>query len=76
MKKTFIHKSSYVDDGVKIGAGTSSKISHIMSGTIIGSNCSIGQNVVIGPNVEIEITARFKIMFQFTRDLRSRMMFS
>lgn len=54
MKKTLIHKSSYVDDGVKIGAGTRVwHFSHIMSGTIIGSNCSIGQNVVIGPNVEI-----------------------
>jgi len=47
-----IHKSSFVDDNVKIGEG--SKIwhfCHILSGTIIGKNCTIGQNVMIGPDV-------------------------
>ena len=47
-----IHKSSFVDDNVKIGEG--SKVwhfCHILSGTIIGKNCTIGQNVMIGPDV-------------------------
>ena len=47
-----IHKSSFVDDNVKIGEG--SKIwhfCHILSGTVIGKNCTIGQNVMIGPDV-------------------------
>ncbi len=44
----FIHESSYVEDGVKIGEGT--KIwyfCHIQKGAIIGDNCLIGQNVFI-----------------------------
>lgn len=56
MKKNdyFIHESSYVDEGVDIGAGT--KIwffSHIQKGSKIGENCSVGQNVNIGNNVVI-----------------------
>lgn len=50
----YVHESSYVDDGVEIGAD--SKIwhfSHIISGTKIGSHCNIGQNVVIGGNVKV-----------------------
>jgi len=50
----FIHKSSYVDDDVKIGKG--SKIwhfSHIQSNSELGKNCSVGQNVYIGSNVRI-----------------------
>lgn len=49
-----IHESSYVDDGVSIGAG--SKIwhfVHILPGTAIGRNVSVGQNVMAGPNVRI-----------------------
>ena len=50
----FIHKSSYLDDNVKIGVGTKIwHFSHIQSGTVIGSNCSIGQNVNVGNNVKI-----------------------
>tara|TARA_B100001057_G_scaffold461842_1_gene514251 strand:- start:10139 stop:10717 length:579 start_codon:yes stop_codon:yes gene_type:complete len=57
----FVHKSSFVDDNVKVGEG--SKIwhfSHIQSNSIIGRNCSIGQNVniannvIIGNNVKIQ----------------------
>jgi len=50
----FIHESSYVDDGVTIGAG--SKIwhfSHVLGGVIIGENCVFGQNVVVGPSVTV-----------------------
>jgi UDP-2-acetamido-3-amino-2,3-dideoxy-glucuronate N-acetyltransferase len=53
-KNFFVHPSSYVDENVKIGAGT--KIwffSHVQGGTCIGEKCSIGQNVNIGNNVTI-----------------------
>ena len=59
--KFFIHKSSYVDDGVKIGAGTKVwHFTHIQSGASIGTNSTIGQNVnisnnvIIGNNVKIQ----------------------
>ena len=50
----FVHESSYIDDGVKIGEGT--KIwyfCHVQSGAVIGSKCSFGQNVNVGNNVHI-----------------------
>ena len=57
----FVHESSYVDEGVEIGAGTKIwHFCHIHSGAKIGKNCSIGQNVnisgtaVIGDNVRIQ----------------------
>lgn len=50
----FIHKSSYIDQNVKIGRGTKIwHFSHILQGTKIGKNCIIGQNVMIGPDVSI-----------------------
>tara|TARA_A100001015_G_scaffold189371_1_gene210962 strand:- start:2134 stop:2727 length:594 start_codon:yes stop_codon:yes gene_type:complete len=50
----FVHESSYVDDGVEIGAGTRVwHFSHILGNTKLGENCSLGQNVVVGPNVVI-----------------------
>lgn len=53
-KKFFIHASSFVDEGVKIGEGTKIwHFSHILKNTKIGRNCNIGQNVVVGPNVTI-----------------------
>lgn len=53
-KEYFVHESSYVDDGVKIGRGTKIwHFSHILKNTKIGKNCIIGQNVMIGPNVII-----------------------
>jgi len=53
-KKYFVHESSYVDNGVKIGDDTKIwHFSHIQAGSIIGINCSIGQNVNIGNNVNI-----------------------
>jgi len=50
----FVHESSYVDDGVEIGANTKIwHFCHIITGTRLGKNCNIGQNVVIGGNVTI-----------------------
>lgn len=54
MSEYFVHKSSYVDEDVKIGAGTKIwHFSHVMSRAEFGENCTIGQNVFIGPNVKI-----------------------
>ena len=50
----FIHESSYVDEGVTLGAGTKVwHFCHIQKGAVLGENCSLGQNVNIGPNVRI-----------------------
>ena len=50
----FVHESSYVDDGVEIGAGTAIwHFCHVMSGSRIGQKCRIGQNVVIGPKAHV-----------------------
>ncbi len=50
----FIHESSYVDDGVKIGDNTKVwHFCHIQSGAVIGEQCSLGQNVNISNNVII-----------------------
>lgn len=54
MAGTFVHESSYVDDGVIIGEGTKVwYFCHIESGAHIGRNCQLGQNVYIGKNVRI-----------------------
>jgi len=53
-KDCFVHESTYVDEGCKIGSGTRIwHFSHMMTNTIIGEHCNIGQNVVIGPDVNI-----------------------
>jgi UDP-2-acetamido-3-amino-2,3-dideoxy-glucuronate N-acetyltransferase len=53
-KEYFVHSSSYVDEGVKVGKGTKIwHFSHIQKGTTLGENCSLGQNVNIGNNVKI-----------------------
>ena len=49
-----IHESSYVDDPVKIGEGTTIwHFCHVLGDVEIGRDCSIGQNVVVGPRVKI-----------------------
>jgi UDP-2-acetamido-3-amino-2,3-dideoxy-glucuronate N-acetyltransferase len=49
-----VHESTYVDDPVTIGAGTTIwHFCHVLSGVTIGSDCSIGQNVMIGPRVSV-----------------------
>lgn len=54
MTPFFVHASSYVDENVIIGNNTKIwHFSHILSGTIIGENCSFGQNCVVGPKVTI-----------------------
>jgi UDP-2-acetamido-3-amino-2,3-dideoxy-glucuronate N-acetyltransferase len=57
----FVHESSFVDAGAKIGKGTKIwHFCHIMPGAEIGEGCTLGQNVVvmsgtrIGNNVKIQ----------------------
>ncbi len=57
----FVHESSFVDDGAKIGAGTKIwHFSHVLAGAVIGERCNFGQNVsvaggvVIGNNVKVQ----------------------
>jgi UDP-2-acetamido-3-amino-2,3-dideoxy-glucuronate N-acetyltransferase len=53
-KDYFAHKSSVIDEGVKVGKGTKIwHFSHILKDSSIGKNCRIGQNVVIGPKAVI-----------------------
>ncbi len=48
----FVHESSYVDEGARIGKGTKVwHFSHIMPGAVLGERCNIGQNVVVSPDV-------------------------
>src|ERR671912_365675 len=61
MSDYFVHESSYVDDGAKIGAGTKIwHFSHVMPGAVIGERCNLGQNVVVmagtrlGNNVKVQ----------------------
>lgn len=50
----FVHESSYVDEGVSIGAGTKIwHFSHVQTGARIGEGCSLGQNINISNNVII-----------------------
>jgi UDP-2-acetamido-3-amino-2,3-dideoxy-glucuronate N-acetyltransferase len=54
MADYIVHESSYVDEGVIIGAGTKVwHFSHIQKGAKIGEMCSLGQNVNISNNVII-----------------------
>jgi UDP-2-acetamido-3-amino-2,3-dideoxy-glucuronate N-acetyltransferase len=49
-----VHPSSYLDDGIAIGEGTTIwHFCHVLPGAVIGKHCSIGQNVMIGRNVRI-----------------------
>ena len=49
-----IHPSAYVDEGCQIGKGTKIwHFCHIITGSVIGENCSLGQNVMVGPDVHI-----------------------
>lgn len=54
MSEYFVHETSVVDDGVKIGKGTKIwHFSHIQTGAEIGEGCSFGQNVNVSNNVKI-----------------------
>jgi len=59
--ESFVHESSYVDDGAVIGTGTKVwHFCHVMPGAVIGERCSLGQNVVVmnrvrlGNNVKVQ----------------------
>lgn len=54
MEDYYIHESSYIDSGVKIGNGTKIwHFCHIQTGAEIGEKCSFGQNVNVSNNVKI-----------------------
>ena len=54
MAEFFVHESSYVDDGARIGRGTKIwHFSHVMAGAAIGERCNLGQNVVVMPGTSI-----------------------
>ena len=64
MKETspyYVHPTAIVDDGASIGIDTKIwHFCHVMSGTVIGDNCSLGQNVftankvILGNNVKVQ----------------------
>ena len=61
MTDVFVHESSFVDVGARIGVGTKIwHFCHIMSGAVIGERCNLGQNVVVmngvrlGNNVKVQ----------------------
>ncbi len=54
MTDYFVHESSYVDDGARIGRGTKIwHFCHVMPGAEIGERCNLGQNVVVMPGTRI-----------------------
>lgn len=54
MSDYFLHETSIVDEGAKIGEGCRIwHFSHICSDVVIGEKSSLGQNVYVGNNVRI-----------------------
>jgi UDP-2-acetamido-3-amino-2,3-dideoxy-glucuronate N-acetyltransferase len=54
MADFFVHPSSYVDAGVRIGTGTKIwHFCHVMAGAVIGEGSNLGQNVVVMPGTRI-----------------------
>jgi len=54
MSDVFVHESSYVDEGARIGAGTKIwHFCHVMPGAVIGERCNLGQNVVVMPGARL-----------------------
>src|SRR3989440_531958 len=50
----FVHASSYVDEGARIGTGTKIwHFCHVLPGAVIGERCNLGQNVVVMPGTRI-----------------------
>lgn len=58
-EKTTIHESTYIDQPVQIGHGTTIlHHSHVMANAMIGSHCHIGHNVAISSGVMISDNVR------------------
>jgi UDP-2-acetamido-3-amino-2,3-dideoxy-glucuronate N-acetyltransferase len=54
MAPPYVHPSSFVDEGARIGDDTKVwHFCHIMPGAVIGARCSLGQNVVVMPGTRI-----------------------
>jgi UDP-2-acetamido-3-amino-2,3-dideoxy-glucuronate N-acetyltransferase len=54
MADYFVHPSTFVDEGARIGRGTKIwHFCHVMPGAEIGERCSLGQNVVVMPGTRI-----------------------
>src|SRR5213075_1366946 len=54
MAEFFVHESSYVDDGARVGKGTKIwHFCHVMPGAVIGERCNLGQNVVVMPGTRV-----------------------
>ena len=54
MTNFFVHSSSFIDEGVVIGADTKIwHFCHVLPRTTIGKQCVIGQNCAIGPDVVV-----------------------
>lgn len=52
--EVFVHPTSLVDTGARIGAGTKIwHFCHVLGGAMIGARCTIGQNVMIGGRVVV-----------------------
>jgi UDP-2-acetamido-3-amino-2,3-dideoxy-glucuronate N-acetyltransferase len=50
----FAHGTAIIDADVEIGVGTKIwHFSHVLSGSVIGKDCSFGQNCSVGPDVQI-----------------------
>lgn len=53
-ERIFIHESSFVDAGAKLGLHTSIwHFVHVESGAVVGENCNIGQSCYIGNNAVV-----------------------
>src|SRR5207248_9268087 len=61
MTDYFVHESSYVDAGARIGKDTKIwHFCHVMPGAVIGERCNLGQNVVVMPGVRIGNNAKIQ----------------
>lgn len=50
----WVHETAVIDPGVALGLGTRVwHFSHLLRGTVIGTDCSLGQNVMVGPDVVV-----------------------
>ena len=51
---TFVHPTSFVDEGATIGQGTRIwHFCHVMPGAVLGERCNVGQNCVIMPGTKL-----------------------